>query len=71
MQRRPVVSSKLRAVGYDARHQILEIEFLAGSVYHYFGVPEEVHEALMNAASKGTYFQDRIREAYRHEKVNE
>ena len=71
MQRHPVTSSNLHAVGYDARHQILEIEFDGGSVYHYFGVPEEVHDALMSAASKGTYFHDRIREAYRHEKVNE
>lgn len=70
MQRRPVVSSHLRAVGYDARHQILEIEFDGGSVYHYFDVPEEVHDALMNAASKGAYFQDRIKDEYRHEKVD-
>ncbi len=69
MQQHPVTSSNLRAVGYDVRHQIPEIEFNGGSVYHYFDVPEEIHDALMNAASKGAYFHDRIREIYRHEKA--
>lgn len=38
MKRIPVSSSNLASVGYDEISQALEIEFLHGGVYQYFGV---------------------------------
>lgn len=69
MERQEVTSTNLKSVGYDPSLQMLEIEFQDGSVYRYFGVPEEEHRGLLEAESKGRYFIYNIRDRYRYEKV--
>ena len=70
MQRTPVESSNLASVGYDPNSATLEVEFRKSGVYQYFGVPPEEYEGLMNAGSKGTYFDQRIKKAgYSYSKV--
>ena len=64
MERPSVTSSNINSIGYDADSQILEIEFDNGSVYEYSGVPEGEHTGLMNADSKGTYFNANIKNRY-------
>ena len=41
--------------------KLLQIEFRDRTVYQYFGVPAEVHDALMRAHSKGRCFNSLIR----------
>lgn len=69
MIRQPVQSSNQKSVGYDRETNVLEIEFNSGSVYQYLSVPESLYQALLNAASKGTYFHDNIRERYRYKRI--
>ena len=70
MERTPVVSSNLAAVGHDIVRNILEVEFRTGSIYRYFGVPRSVYDGLMAAASHGSYFDAHVKKAgYRYEKV--
>lgn len=69
MERTPVSSSNIRSIGYDANMQILEIEFLSGRVYQYFGVPVEVYEGLMSAGSHGQFFSYNIRNVFPYEQV--
>jgi hypothetical protein len=70
MHRIPVSSSNLASVGYDEGSQILEIEFIDGSVYQYFNVPVRVFDGFMSAASHGKYFHRNIRQAgYRYRLV--
>lgn len=69
MRRTPVESSSLASAGYDARTSILEVEFHNGTVYRYFEVPKRVFNALMNAPSKGSFFNFRIKGVYRYKKV--
>jgi hypothetical protein len=69
MRREPVSSSSISAVGYDFDSSTLEIEFLNGGVYQYFGVPESVYQRLMSAASKGSYLADRIKDRYPYRRV--
>ena len=69
MDRVRVSSSNVRAVGYDAEEQILEVEFHSGSIYHYFNVPEHKYEGLMRAASKGGYLNDHIKNVYRYRQI--
>ncbi|MFL5807477.1 MAG: KTSC domain-containing protein [Roseiflexaceae bacterium] len=69
MNRQPVSSSNLRSVGYDPAAQLLEIEFHSGGVYQYTGVPESIYSALMQAASKGSYFHDHIKDHYPTHKI--
>lgn len=68
MIRQQVSSSCIRSVGYDGLTSVLVIEFNSGSVYRYLGVPEHVYQGLMKASSKGTYFNNEIKDAYRYSK---
>jgi hypothetical protein len=56
-----VDSTTLRAFAYDDVREILQLEFLSRAVYHYYGVPAAVHEAMLGAPSKGSYFNWVIR----------
>lgn len=61
MNRTPVSSSNLRAIGYNPETQTLEIEFLNGGLYSYSGGPASVHASLMSASSHGSYFDANIK----------
>lgn len=68
MNRVQVLSSNLASVGYNAQTQTLEIEFLSGTIYQYFNVPESIYSGLMSASSHGRYFDAYIKKggfAYR------
>ena len=56
-----VESAALASVGYDEARELLQLEFCGRAVYHYFGVPAVVHQALLGAPSKGSYFNQMIR----------
>ena len=59
-----VESTTLAAVGHDENLKRLQLEFCSRAVYHYFGVPAAVYEALLDAPSKGRYFNGTIRGRY-------
>lgn len=56
-----VESTTLMAVAYDDARKILRLEFRSGAIYYYYGVPAALHEILLEAASKGSYFNRAIR----------
>lgn len=63
----PVSSSNLAAVGYDPKSLILEVDFLNGSTYQYYDVPPYHYEGLMNAPSHGKYLDAHIKKGgYRY-----
>ena len=61
MNETKVDSTTLLAVAYDGAGEILRLEFRNRAIYHYFGVPAALHEALLEAASKGSCFNRAIR----------
>ena len=69
MNRRPVASSRLHAVGYDAKTGNLEVEFPDGTVWVYHGVPREVYVSLLTAPSIGRYFNRYVVGAYDYERL--
>lgn len=69
MKRVLVKSSAVRSVGYYDASATLEVELTTGRVYRYFDVPWEVHDELMDASSKGGYYNTRIKPAYHCEEV--
>ena len=66
-----VESSTLAAVGYDAGRKVLALEFSSEAIYHYFGVPAAVHQSLLNASSKGTFFNRNIRGWFAHRRMSD
>jgi hypothetical protein len=70
MQRTPVDSTVVAAIGYDERKEILEIEFhFRNAVYQYEDVPAEVWAAFKASDSKGKYFNENIRNSYFERKL--
>lgn len=70
MDMQPVSSSDLAAVGYDEDTATLRIEFLKGGTYEYHGVPKDIYDGLINASSKGKYFDQFIKKGgYPYSKI--
>ena len=69
MERIPVVSSNIASIGYDPESLILEVEFLNGSVYQYFDVPQQVYIDFINAESKGRFLWQYIRDVYEYTRI--
>ena len=44
-------------IAYDRNRELLQMEFNSRTLYQYFGVPATVYEGLLQAPSKGSYFQ--------------
>jgi len=69
VDREPVGSSNLASIGYDEDTEILEIEFLNGSVYEYKNIPIGIYNQLMGAGSQGSFFNHEIRNLFPYEKI--
>lgn len=66
---RPVSSSNIAAVGYDADSQSVYVQFLNGSTYVYKGVSEHEFENLRTAHSVGSYLNRSYKNVYPYERV--
>ena len=62
----PVSSTLLASVIYDVGELILQLEFCNGAIYRYFAVPAAIHDGLLLADSKGSYFNRKIRSVFRY-----
>ena len=70
MERQYVSSSNIASIGYDASEMVLEVEFLNGSIYQYFDVPQSVYDGLMSASSHGSYLDAYVKKGgYRYSKI--
>ena len=69
MLKQSVASTNLQSVGYDQGTQTLEVQFVSGRVYQYYGVPENMHTLLMQARSKGQFFNTNIRNSFPFSRV--
>lgn len=69
MERQSVSSSNVSSVGYDPASSTLEVEFLDGSVYQYFDVPQQIADGLVGAASVGSFLNQNIKGTYRYVKL--
>lgn len=69
MNREPVVSSNIAAIGYDEPSQTLEVEFTSGAVYQYYNVTSVLFEQFMQAGSKGQFLAHQIKNTYPYSRV--
>lgn len=58
-------STVIRSFDYDPASHRLDVQFVSGKRYSYHDVPANVAEGMRRAISKGSYFNRRIRDAYR------
>lgn len=60
-----VDSSAVSAVDYDDEARRLVVTFATGPTYAYDAVPRRVYETMLQAPSKGRFFNSEVRERYR------
>lgn len=63
-------SHVIRRFEYDAVQKHLDILFVTGRRYRYLDVPREVADAMRGSFAKGEYFNARIRDRYRVERLD-
>lgn len=69
MKRISVTSSNVVSIGYDPISQILEVEFRDNAIYHYFDVPREIYEGLLDAESVGRFLHRHVKGVYDYSRV--
>ena len=69
MERYSVASSNISSIGYDEQSATLEVEFLNGTIYQYYGVPKNMYDQLMQQGSKGRFLNTYIKNAYAYSRV--
>jgi hypothetical protein len=67
----PVESSLLAWVAYDAARHRLRVQLHTGEHYLYFQVPPNCYQGLLNAASKGVYFNRHIRNCFPYQHLSQ
>jgi hypothetical protein len=68
MERVPVSSTTIASIGYDPLTLTLEVEFIGGSIYQYFDVPQSVHDEVMLSPSVGKALNAIVKQNYRFAK---
>lgn len=63
-------SGKLRAIGYDAKDQVLQVQLDDGSMLQYSGVREETWRRLRNSAAAWSFYRDNIEEEFAVKRVS-
>ncbi len=71
MMRVEVDSSLLRWVDYFPDERRLQLGFRSGEVWDYFDVPDSTYHGLLDAESKGGYFNRQIRRRFRDQLVRQ
>ena len=69
MERYNAASSNIRSIGCDAQTQTLEVEFMNGAIYQYYGVPEHIYNQMMAEQSKGRFLNTYIRNQYPYSRI--
>ncbi|MBN8968782.1 MAG: KTSC domain-containing protein [Rhizobiales bacterium] len=57
-------STAIRSLSYDVTKRELWVMFTTGRRYVYADVPPEVYRAFFSATSRGTFFNQEIRDRY-------
>lgn len=60
----PLNSTLLQAAAYQDQPPVLQLRFHGGAVYRYLGVPAQLYQQLLQAESKGQYFNFWIRNRF-------
>lgn len=54
-------SSNLKQADFDPMMGTLTIGFVNGTVYEFYGVPEDLYQKLLDASSPGKFFLSQIK----------
>ena len=64
MEMKKINSGKLRAIGYDKRARLLNVQLEDGSTLQYGGVGEEAWRRLNSSGAAWSFYRDNIEEEF-------
>ncbi|MDO8208138.1 MAG: KTSC domain-containing protein [Gallionella sp.] len=70
MEMKKINSGKLRAIGYDASHRMLQVQLDDGSTLQYSGVGEDAWRRLSNSGAAWSFYRDNIEEEFTAKRVS-
>ncbi|MDO8990299.1 MAG: KTSC domain-containing protein [Sideroxyarcus sp.] len=70
MEMKKINSGKLRAIGYDARARILQVQLDNGDMLQYSGVGEDIWRRLSSSGAAWSFYRDNIDEEFTVKKVS-
>ncbi len=70
MEMKKINSGKLRAIGYDARTRMLQIQLDDGSTLQYSGVGEETWRSLSGSSAAWSYYRDNVVEEFTVKRIS-
>ena len=70
MEMKKINSGKLRAIGYDARARILQVQLDNGDTLQYSGVGEDIWRRLSSSGAAWSYYRDNVEEEFTVKKVS-
>ncbi|MCP5266047.1 MAG: KTSC domain-containing protein [Burkholderiaceae bacterium] len=68
METRVLRGGRLKQGTYDPGAQVMEIEFVDGTIRRFKAVPSEVWRRLLASPNPASYYEDRIEEEYAFER---
>lgn len=70
MDMKKINAGKLRAIGYDARARVLQVQLDDGSCLQYSGVGEDTWLRLSGSAAAWSFYRDNIEEEFAARRVS-
>jgi hypothetical protein len=70
MDMRKINSGRLRAIGYDARARLLQVQLDDGNTLQYSGVGEETWRSLSSSETAWSYYRDNILEEFTAKRIS-
>jgi len=70
MEMKKINSGRLRAIGYDARARMLQVQFDDGSTLQYSGVGEDIWRRLSSSGAAWSFYRDNIEEEFTAKRVS-
>ncbi len=64
MEMKKINSGKLRAIGYDARMRILQVQLDTDDTLQYSGVGEDIWRRLSTSGAAWSFYRDNIEEEF-------
>jgi len=70
MEMKKISSGKLRAIGYDARAHVLQVQLDDGSTLQYSGVGEDTWRRFSSSGAAWSFYRDNIEEEFAAKRVS-
>jgi len=70
MEMKKINSGRLRAIGYDARARMLQVQLDDGSTLQYGGVGEGTWRSLSSSGAAWSYYRDNIVDEFTAKRVS-